>query len=433
MEAIKDFAENVTAHGIFRILSAKRLAVKCFWLILFLASSAYLIYQVVEIAKSFGNYHVITKTETTFETKLQFPSVTLCPTNANNRNYTRENARNETKMKEIINMTDKGRTLIWSYSFAQIGYSYPTHFKTVLIPGIGLCYTFNPDGSLFQDRAGSLYGLEAWLYVTDSDIDQLDDLVNGKGVFISVHHPDEISFPNLGGIGLAPGFSNIISLKRKTMIRQKAPYPSNCTDGSKNRQIFPGRYTLSTCQVSCMELEALKRCGSTYGRTIPLYLLEEQKKLLSPDLSLASNCLFEPSVLNYLLEAKCDCQIPCTEDKYEKTLSFIRWPSIHQMNNIRQQAPSDVDISEAILNKKLLKISVFYGEMTHEIITEAPEWTFTSLLSDIGGTMGIWLGASIFSLTELFILTGYLPYSLFRATGKKNIVNVAPAKQIVTH
>ena len=432
MEAMKDFAENVTAHGIFRILSAKRLAVKCFWLILFLASSAYLIYQVVEIAKSFRNYHVITKTETTFEAKLQFPSVTLCPTDANNRNYTRENARNETKMKEIINMTDKGRTLIWSYSFAQIGYSYPTHFKAVLIPGIGLCYTFNPDGSLFQNRAGSLYGLEAWLYVIDSDEDQLEDLINGKGVFISVHHPDEFSFPNLGGIGLAPGFSNIITLKRKTLNRQKAPYPSNCTDGSNNRQIFPGRYTLPTCQVSCTELEALIKCGSTYGHTIPLYLLEEQKKLLSSNLSLASNCLFEPSVLSYLLEAKCDCQIPCKEDKYEKTLSFIRWPSSHEMNKIHQQAPSNVNISEAILNKNLLKISVFYGEMTHEIINEAPEWNFTSLLSDIGGTMGIWLGASVFSLTELFILIGYLLYSLFSSTGKKDTMNAAPAKEVVT-
>ena len=384
----------------------------------------------VEIARSFRNYHVITKMETTFEAKLQFPSVTLCPTDANNRNYTGENARNQTKMKQIINITDKGKSMIWSYSFAQIGYSYPAHFKPILVPGIGLCYTFNPDGSLFQNRAGSLYGLEVWLYVTDSNEDQLEDLINGKGVFISVHHPDEFSFPNLGGIGLSPGFSNIISLKRKTLNRQKAPYPSKCTVGSKNRQLFPGKYSLANCQISCTELLALKTCGSTYGPTIPLYLLEEEKKLLSPDSTTAFNCLFEPLVLNSLLEAKCNCQIPCKEDKYEKTLSFIRWPSIHQMNKIRQQAPSDVNISEAVINKNLLKISVFYGEMTHEIITEAPEWTLTSLLSDVGGTMGIWLGASIFSLTELFILIGYLPYSLFSASRKKHTAKVAPANNV---
>ena len=413
MEATKDFAENVTMHGIFRILSGKRLAERCFWLILFLGSSVYLTYQVAEIGSSFLNYHVITKTETKFQTKLRFPSVTLCPTNAYDRSYTIENARNETKMKEIINITDKGKSIIWSYSFAQERYCYPTHFKAVLIPSIGLCYTFNPDGSLFQNRAGSLYGLEVWLYVTDLEEDHFDDLVNGKGVFISVHHPEEFSVPSLDGIGLAPGFSNIISLKRKTMVRQKAPYPSNCTDGSKSRQIFPGRYTLPNCQISCTELEALRRCGSTYGSTIPLYLLDEQKKLLSPDLLSAYNCLFEPLMLNYLLEFKCDCQIPCKEDKYEKALSFIRWPSSRQIDSIRQQAPSSLNISEALLNKNLLKLSVFYGEMTDEIITEAPEWTWTSLLSDIGGAMGVWLGASIFSIIELFILTGHLPYSIF--------------------
>ena len=289
MEELRDFAENVTMHGIFRILRSKKLAVKSFWVILFLDSAAYLVYQVVETSKSFMNYNVNYKIQSRVEKKMQFPSVTICPTDAYSKSYTWENAVNETAMKEIIKNTDKGSSVIWAYDFEAETYTYPKHFRSVLIPGVGLCYTFNPDGDVFQYNAGIYNGLNMLVFVSVSDgkRERQLDPTNGKGVLISIHDPGEFPFPTGHGIGLAPGFSNIIALNRRTTIRKEWPYVSNCTHAGNANVLFPGKYSLTNCVYSCQEIAALKICGLLYEPlTIP-YLSKEQKSCyheMSPQL-----------------------------------------------------------------------------------------------------------------------------------------------------
>ena len=396
MERLKEFAKDVTMHGIFRIVESKKLAVKFFWLILFWGFMSHLIYQVFVTSRSYLNYHVISKIESRIERKLQFPAVTFCPTNSYSQNYTQENAMNETIMQEVIRNTNKGKSMIWSYYFGAKNYNYHMHFKNVLIPGIGLCYTFNSDGNLFQYNAGIYNGLNMVLFVSASDNNELPqwDPTNGKGVFISVHDPGEFSFPNFNGFGLAPGFSNFIALKKKTVIRQESPYVSNCTHRSKERLIFPGEYTLTSCVYSCQELAALRLCGLPYGPLTVTYLSIEQKQLLSRNVSSANKCLNDQETENYLLQVNCGCQIPCEENKYEKTLSSIKWPHDDMINKLRDYAPLQLNFSDTKLHNNFLKVSVFYEEISNDIITEIPQWTWISLFSEIGGTMGIWLGAS---------------------------------------
>ena len=81
-------------------------------------------------------------------------------------------------------------------------------------------------------------------------------------------------------------------------------------------------------------------------------------------------------------------------------------------HGIRYDVFSQLNFSHTILDN-LLKVSIYYEEIISEILIETPEWTWTSLFSEIGGIMGIWLGASIFSVTELLILIASFPYSLY--------------------
>ena len=408
---MRQFAENITMHGIFRILSSKHLLVKIFWLILFLVSSGYLIYQVVEIFKSFLHYSVTTKIETKIEKPLQFPAVTFCPAKAFEENFTREAVLNDTKLNDILKETDKGKSFVRSFSFGFMPYNYEDHFKRIIIPQMGSCYIFNPNGAVYQKRAGKLYGLSIKLLVDKSA------MIPSQGVYVTVHSYDEFPFPTLNGIGLSPGFSSIISLKKRTIRRQPSPYPSDCTYGGEEKLFYPGKYTVNNCELSCTEAEAIKRCGLPISAMTPVYLSNETKTMLlkHSNVSSAKKCLFQPGMVNSLLEIECYCRLPCQEIHYEKSLSFVKWPNGHVLHQYAKQilrANISDNNAEKSLRNRLFELHIYFEEMSNEVITELPEWTLTKLLSDIGGQMGIWLGASVFSVIELLVVVGHTPFNL---------------------
>ena len=420
---MRGFAENATFHGIFRILTSKRFTVKICWLVIFLGSSGYLTYQVAEVCRSYLDHPVITNIKTRIEKRLRFPSLTFCPTDAEREllspRYDNYSLKNKTT-KHFLDEIDKGTSFVLSYAFGNRGYNYSTYFRRILIPDKGLCYVFNPDGTLFQDRPGSLFGLQISLFVNASEYND-----RGKiGVYVSVHPHYELPFPLFDSIGLSPGFSNIIRLEKTTMIRQESPYPSHCTKGDDTNLIFPGKYTLKNCEMSCIESKAIKKCGLPFALANKLVFLNHSKSMPSNfvDESTSEEC-FDKNLKffqeNTLHETRCNCKSPCHEIIYGKTLSFVKFPVDKFLRRfayeeLEFEARGLKSFDSNFLRNSLLQVWVYFEEMSDKMILEKPEWTVTKLLSDIGGQMGIWLGASIFSLIELLILIGYIPLSLFR-------------------
>ena len=52
-------------------------------------------------------------------------------------------------------------------------------------------------------------------------------------------------------------------------------------------------------------------------------------------------------------------------------------------------------------------IQVFYEELNYETLTETAAYSFSSLMADLGGVTGLWIGASIVSLLEIVVLLIY--------------------------
>ena len=386
MEGMRDFAKNCTMHGIYHVLTSKNLTGKILWSVLLLASSSYVTYQVIAISRSFLDYSVVTKVEKKIEKPLRFPAVTFCPSDGQSQTFISANRMtfvNGTKVREIFKEAERGKKFIVVYTFGGQLYKYPAHFEKVIIPDDGLCYTFNSNGTLFQYRAGANHGLNIRLFINASNY------LYGNGVRISVRSQDEFAFPSIDGIGISPGFSSLIGLKKRTMIRKESPFTSDCTHGHEEHQIYPGKYTVTNCEFSCVEQEMIDRCDLTYSFVSPLYLPKEtiSRLLRHYNESLAIKCISKKDMYRSIITADCHCRVPCYEIVYEKTLSFIK-----------------------LNNENHLDVIIYFEELLNEIITEIPEWTFTKLLSDIGGLTGIWLGASVFSVIELLMLVGWTPF-----------------------
>ncbi|KAK0055368.1 degenerin unc-8, partial [Biomphalaria pfeifferi] len=52
--------------------------------------------------------------------------------------------------------------------------------------------------------------------------------------------------------------------------------------------------------------------------------------------------------------------------------------------------------------KDFLKLNIYYRDLNYEEINEEPDYDTYQLMSDFGGTIGLWLGFSILSLFEIF-------------------------------
>ena len=56
------------------------------------------------------------------------------------------------------------------------------------------------------------------------------------------------------------------------------------------------------------------------------------------------------------------------------------------------------------LKESLVSVNVFYDNFAYTLTTETPEWDDISLLGSIGGNLGLFLGVSVFSISELIVL-----------------------------
>ena len=419
MSKINRFAENATMHGLYRIVTAPSLRIRLLWLLLISGFSGYLLYQVTEIFKSFKEYSVVTRVEKSAGYPLVFPAVTICPSNAMKFFEGRESL-NDEEINDLTMQADQGEDLIREYSFGSIDeHSYPTYFKKRLIPLVGLCYTFNPDGSLIQSQAGARHGLKIRLFVNSSETPPKEK--QGDGILLAIHPYDYFPFPLLYGMKFPPGFYSSVAIRKVETIRIPGPYLSRCTDGKTEKRIFPGNYSRRNCLVSCAEIEGIKRCGGTDILT-EVYLSKELKAMLSKNFnrSLYNACM--EKVEDWLRKKRhiqCKCPVGCNEPNYEKTISYSKWPAKVDIPLLMKKLKTTLNstdpslIDEKYIYDNFMQIEIYFEDLSYERIIEMPQWTVTTLISAIGGQMGIWIGGSVFSLIEILVLLACIPFNFF--------------------
>lgn len=131
------------------------------------------------------------------------------------------------------------------------------------------------------------------------------------------------------------------------------------------------------------------------------------------------------------LEA-CGCHPPCDEFHYGASYSLSRWPSmgyessfvyfdIFKLDKFPERFPEEkrkvyseyVEKEGVFALKDFAKVNVYVSDSNVLRTTEHPATTLTQLVSDVGGQLGLWIGVSVITISEILetilkIITGAL-------------------------
>uniref|UniRef100_A0A3Q2P398 Acid sensing ion channel subunit 1 n=1 Tax=Fundulus heteroclitus TaxID=8078 RepID=A0A3Q2P398_FUNHE len=268
----------------------------------------------------------------------------------------------------------------------------------------GKCYTFNSgqDGRplLVTMKGGTGNGLELMLDIQQDEYlpvwGETDETSFEAGIKVQIHTQDEPPFIDQLGFGVAPGFQTFVSCQEQRLTYLPPPW-GDCKSSAMDSDFF-STYSITACRIDCETRYLVENCNCRMVHMpgdAPYCTPEQYKECADP-------------ALDFLVERDndyCVCETPCNLTRYGKELSFVKIPS---------------KASAKYLAKKFNKTEQYIA-LNYETIEQKKAYELAGLLGDIGGQMGLFIGASILTVLELFdYLYEVLKYKLCRCMKKKH-------------
>ena len=446
----KDFeeeVENLTIHGLPKLLNATSWRRRLLWSILFAGTVSLYCYFSIDVIKQFrSNTIYVTTTKTTAQ-KMSLPAMTICDTNLMTPFMDSSQSVAQQKLPENCSQTNRSyfdtgknkeyfmhgcKMFLASYGHeaAASGHSsiiFPKDYE--LVPFAMPCFRLNTNLSVIQYAESQREGVRMYLFFNASEKSGLEIneplLDERKGIYIDVHDPKE-KIRHFQGIDLPTGFYTHIAVRKTEIKRLPSPFPSNCT--LANSEIYDGHYSRATCFYACMARQCSEKCGdvpSVFKNLFPSQIYPTvRNKGENETLGCFLNCTTGRNVKG------CDCPLPCHEIKYETKVNREPWPQPWQVDFLKPMLAkvagiSVNDVTEELVKQHLLMMGVYYDELSTTLVEEKELYTFSKILSDIGGQMGMFLGASFISLIEIICLVFSMIVQCWKKPKKNNVKSIS--------
>lgn len=169
-------------------------------------------------------------------------------------------------------------------------------------------------------------------------------------------------------------------------------------------------YHQTDCFNVCFQRYLLQKCGC-YDLTFPIWN-DGGNGNMTPCLTFnqvycdgqAQSSFFAQDV-----KAICgdECPLECTSINYMSTLSFNNYPSeayasvLVNNQKVRQRFANRSNITYDELKRNLVSVFVYYDDLIYKSYTESAKMNIADLISNIGGTFGLFLGLSFLSFIEI--------------------------------
>ncbi len=371
--------ENTSAHGIPRILKASGKFFTVFWLVFFLASLTSCTYFMVKNVVDYYQYEVITNINIMYDSKPEFPKITICSTALDN-SFIRYCAFNS----KVCQQSDVIRTS--SNCFA-------------LNTGI------NQTGHWLEKWKSQEPGLDQGLVLVLLNRKWLNS-TSKFDVYIN-NHSDAVDTNKAIKVGSGIGTSLVISRERKQHLGE--PYKKCKRDhtftyelhGTMITKTLP--YYQNNCFKLCRYREVAIRCNiEEQLNNITDYFYTNSIDFENKFFILTKNCANLNKIkseVDSIFRNQSEyglCSQSCIPE-CESTIYSVK--SYYYFDDFQPQY--------------LASLYIYYEDYRFLSINEIPKTSPVDFFSVIGGLLGLFLGTSLFSFIEIFELITSLLYIIF--------------------
>ncbi|XGW35544.1 hypothetical protein V3C99_019065 [Haemonchus contortus] len=283
--------------------------------------------------------------------------------------------------------------LIRQCSFNSMQCDIEKEFKLHIDPSFGNCYTFNanPDRVLASSRAGPSYGLRLMVFVNSSDYLPTTE---AAGVRITIHSQRECPFPDTFGYSAPTGAISSFGISLRKVTRLPNGGCFNSENPLPLGYIYRDySYEPEGCYRNCYQKRIISQCKCADPR-----FPKPSDNIDYCDIrnEAIRDCLTAESI-RMTKRKSCRCTHACQQDVYTTTYSAAKWPS----GSTRLEC-SEKDCTQ-YYNEHAAMLEIYYEQMSYEVLRESESYSIVNLVSDIGGQMGLWLGASVLTAIEIVI------------------------------
>ena len=338
-------------------------------------------------------------------------------------------------------------------------------FSHIYLPSYGNCYTFNgkpkesnfnadddtlyrdlPDGVLTQDLPGSGNGLRVLVNIDQDHYSESYKTGNHEaGLKFLVHARNDPPMMDTLGLAAAPGDHTFVAVRQSQF--ESLPHPhGDCIDSSKQSD---KDYSLSICHDYCRFKFILDECNCR-----PLGYNYGNETVCSPNqmVECVGKALEEYRSSDQVI--RCACSVPCSQTIYQSTVSTALFPSERVLLDISndQQAYTEPampfsandtsklgmsNVNEgnkfqdfvADIRKNWVLLDIYFDQMIVMRYKQVESMTWSALLSDLGGQMGLFLGMSAITAAEVVEYVFRKMHQLFtRRKSTNKVVNLGEQK-----
>jgi len=460
----REFAGDTSAHGVKYIFEGPYKLVKLLFLVTWLAFSIYACHVIITATITFINKPTSTKFEVIQEVdnvdkpeSIEFPTISVCSMNKVKKTYI-EAPENEAirEYYEIIDQYDteligdivkkfenpddpmhsikdmtyeelmsnggpkKDRLLKCTQrgQYCQnlpIFKADPDSISVLETTFTGKCWRVNPKGTL-KGKMGDYGALKLMFWADVQDYSTRSADVENQGFVVAFHDNATFGVTMSSGFLMSPGTYYKADLRRKKEVRNQAKIKS--CDPTLGDNTY-GAYNEGSCALECKDKALHDKCGCVNvvppmnkGKYRSCTLEEWVKCGLSTYKEWHSNYTDVDKSTNF-----CPCSTACEEIRYEAQISsssvspafakglfqgpvqnIISNPEFgysNKQHNILYNSTEDILANVMVLE-------VLFTSMRTSEIREIITYDVSNLLGDIGGVLGLFLGASLFTILEFF-------------------------------
>ncbi|XP_061190267.1 acid-sensing ion channel 4-A-like [Saccostrea echinata] len=451
-ELWNDFRDNTTMHGLKNANLRQRHRLRCaIWAIALLAMGSFLVYTTYQQFTNYFKYPTISNTHVQTQSSVKFPAVTLCSASSLKREalpkilnleyflltesvigdfFPRLNLsqseysdyhlpRNASWVNETSNKVED----LFLYCFFEGEQKECQEVMKPIVTKLGVCYTFNSreyveeNNHIVTSRTGSSSGLQLYLKVDQHNF-VFNDIM-AAGIKVVIHDQNEEPDVVDKGFMISPGFSTFASIHKTEYHYLPSPYKINgdqfCLDtkstGFTNPLTLYDVYSKSACMMECKQNHVIKLCGCRS----PFDKANETICSLA-QMSTCYDVESEKFDKNSTAQHLCTCPIECEYSEYYARLSTGYFPAMNYQLVLSQMGFTN-------FRDTFMELAVYFESLGYLKVEQVPEYSFGDIVGILGGQMGIFLGASLLTLTELmeFILLSSLVVSkrVYKRVSKK--------------